>query len=74
MRKMRRVAWVLSVIVCASGATAAPAATIYFQDNFEDEPVSSASGAEPIGPLKIKGRRDPVDTYRIPSAHGKAGD
>jgi class 3 adenylate cyclase len=30
--------------------------------------------AEPIGPLKIKGRRDPVDTYRIPWAHGKAGD
>ena len=29
---------------------------------------------EPIGPLKIKGRRDPVDTYRIPWAHGKAGD
>ena len=30
--------------------------------------------AQPIGPLKIKGRRDPVDTYRIPWAHGKAGD
>jgi hypothetical protein len=53
MRNLRRVAWLLMVVVCASGATAASAATIYFQDGFENEPVSSASGVEPIGPPDV---------------------
>jgi hypothetical protein len=52
MRNLRGVAWLLMVVVCASGATAASAATVYFQDGFENEPVS-ATGAEPIGPPDV---------------------